>query len=36
MGNDDECLTKLISQVEEELMQLCLVLGIQTSRWLIG
>ena len=36
VGNDDESLTELVSQVEEELVKLCLVLGVETSLWLIG
>ena len=31
VGNDDESLTELVSQVEEELVKLCLVLGVETS-----
>ena len=33
---DDESLTELVSEIEEELVKLCLVLGIETSGWLIG
>ena len=29
VGQDDEGLTKLVSEVEEELMELCLVLTIE-------
>ena len=36
MSYDDESLTELVSEVEEELVKLSLVLGVKTSGWLIG
>ena len=36
MSNNHKGLSKLISQVEEQLMQLFLVLSVERSRWLIG
>ena len=31
VGNDDESLAELVSEIEEELVKLCLVLGVETS-----
>ena len=36
VSHDYECLTELISQVEEQLVQLFLVLSVERSRWLIS
>ena len=36
MSNNHKGLSKLISQVEEQLVQLFLVLSVERSRWLIG
>ena len=33
--DDDECLVHLVAQVQQELVQLLLVLGIQNSSWIV-
>ena len=36
VGHDDECLPQAVAQVEEELVQLGLVVGIEAARGLVG